>query len=606
MTEFHEEDYSQEFDLGIWKKLIKYMKPHKREILILVLVMVGVAAIDAIFPYMNKYAINNYILKETTSGLGGFAAIYALLAVVQAINVWAFIAFAGKLETGLGYDIRKDGFERLQELTFSYYDKTAVGWLMARMTSDIRKLGQIISWGIVDGVWGIPMMIFMMIMMFINNFKLTLITIAVVPFLMIISFYFQKRILKASRKVRKINSKITGSFNEGITGAKTTKTLVREEKNLEEFSGITADMKQSSIRAAILSSMYLPIVLTVASIGTALALTIGGRAVYLKIIDYGTLVLFLSYTIHFFEPIFHLARIFAQFQSAQASAERTMSLIETEPEIQDSPDVIKKYGDNLNPIRENWPEIKGAINFKNVSFYYTEEEQILKNFNLSVKPGETIALVGETGSGKSTIVNLLCRFYEPVSGEIRIDGVDYRQRSQLWLHENIGYVLQTPHLFSGTIRENIRYGKLQADEDDIIAAAKLVNAHGFISRLEKGYDTEVGEGGGLLSTGQKQLISFARAVISNPVIFVLDEATSSIDTEMEQIIQQAINNILKGRTNFIIAHRLSTIRSADRILVIRDGKIIEEGNHKQLLEQHGYYYNLYTHQFMEEKQREIS
>ncbi|MFW5991682.1 MAG: ABC transporter transmembrane domain-containing protein, partial [Halanaerobiaceae bacterium] len=304
MSEFREEDYSREFDPGLWKKLIKYMKPHKRRILTLMVVMVGVAAIDAILPYMNKYAINNFILEETTSGLGGFAAVYGLLAVVQAINIWIFISLAGRLETGLGYDIRDDGFKKLQELSFSYYDKKAVGWLMARMTSDIRKLGQIISWGIVDSVWGIPMMGFMMIMMFINNYKLALITIAVLPFMMVISFYFQKKILKASRRVRKINSKITGSFNEGISGAKTTKTLVREEKNLEEFSRLTGDMKKSSIRAAILSSLYLPIVLTVASIGTAMALTMGGRAVYLRVIDYGTLVLFLSYTIHFFEPIF--------------------------------------------------------------------------------------------------------------------------------------------------------------------------------------------------------------------------------------------------------------------------------------------------------------
>lgn len=603
MTEFKEEVYSKEFNLKLWKKLYKYLIPHKKVLLILALVMIAVGAIDAVFPVMNKYAVDNFIVKGRLNGLSVFACTYGGLVLIQGLNVWLLIAFAGKLETWLAYDIRKAGFEKLQQLSFSYYDQKAVGWLMSRMTSDVKKIGQIISWGFVDSIWGLTMMFFMMILMFIYNYKLALVTLAVLPILVVVSVYFQKKILAAYRKVRKINSRITGAFNEGISGARTTKTLVREDKNLLEFSSLTKEMKRSSIKAAIFSSLYLPIVLTLASVGTALALYAGGRAVFLQEIEYGTLVLFLSYTTLFFEPVFQLARVFAELQYAQASAERVLSMIETEPEIKDSKDVIAEFGDNFNPIRENWPEIKGEISFNNISFYYTAEEKVLENFNLKVNTGETIALVGQTGSGKSTIVNILCRFYEPVSGEVLIDGIDYRQRSQLWLHENIGYVLQTPHLFSGTIRENICYGKLDASDEEIIAAAKLVNAHQFIKKLAKGYDTEVGEGGGLLSTGQKQLISFARAVIANPRIFVLDEATSSIDTEMEQIIQEAIKNVLKGRTNFIIAHRLSTIRAADRILVIKKGKTIEEGSHKELMEKEGYYYNLYTNQFLKENQQ---
>jgi ATP-binding cassette subfamily B protein len=600
LTEFKEEDYNKDFDFGLWKKLLYYLKPLKKEVLILATVMMGVGGIDAIFPLMTKYAIDKFVVNNNISALLRFSLLYGVLIIVQAINVWLLINYAGKIETTMTYNIRKAGFKRLQELSFSYYDKTAVGWLMARMTSDVKRLGEVLSWGFVDSVWGITMMITTMVIMLFLNWKLALITLSVVPILAVISLYFQKKILKLYRKVRKINSKITGAFNEGIMGAKTTKTLVREEDNLREFEEKTTKMRESSVKAAIFSALYLPVVLTLGSIGTSFALVFGGRDVLLTTISYGTLVAFISYTVHFFEPISQLARVFAELQSAQASAERTLSMIETKPDIQDSQEVIEIYGDTFTPKRENWSEIKGDISFKNVSFAYEDGEQILEDFNLEIKAGETIALVGETGSGKSTIVNLACRFYEPTAGEILIDGVDYKKRSKLWLHSNIGYVLQTPHLFSGTIKDNIRYGNLEASDLDIIKAAKLVNAHQFIKKLEQGYDTKIGEGGGSLSTGEKQLISFARAVLADPRIFVLDEATSSIDTEMEQIIQQAIDKLLKGRTNFIIAHRLSTIRSADRILVLRDGEIIESGNHQELLRSKGYYYKLYTNQFMKE------
>ena len=600
MNYFDEQDYDKRFDWELWKNLFQYVKPYKKLLIILGVVMIGVAGIDAIFPLMNKYAIDNFVVPETVEGLPRFGVIYGILVIVQSLNVGLFIGLAGKVEMGICYDIRKFGFKRLQELSLSYYDKKAVGWLMARMTSDIRKLGQTIAWGMVDMVWGLSMMVAIMGIMFTLNFKLALITLSVIPILIVLSLFFQKKILKAYRNVRKINSKITGSFNEGIMGARTTKTLVREEKNLDEFDQLTGRMKRSSVRAAIFSALFLPIVLTLSSIGTGLALWAGGSGVVAGTITYGTLVAFLSYTVRFFEPVREMARVFAELQSAQASAERVLSMINTEPEIQDVEEIIKIYGDQFKPRQENWPEIDGEIIFDDVSFSYKEGERVLENFDLQIDPGETVALVGETGSGKSTIVNLACRFYEPTGGNIMIDGVDYRERSQLWLQSNIGYVLQSPHLFSGTIKENIEYGKLGASEMEIINAAKLVNAHQFITKQPDGYDTEVGESGDTLSTGEKQLISFARAVLADPRIFVLDEATSSIDTEMEQIIQQAIDQLLEGRTNIIIAHRLSTIRSADRIICLRDGKIIEMGTHRQLLAQKGYYYSLYTTQFRQE------
>lgn len=605
MSIHEEEEYKKRFDWGLWKRLLRFLKPYKKHLTILGIVVILLAGIDTVFPLLTKYAVDNFIVPKSLDGLWGFCFIYAVLIIIQAVVVWLFIAVAGKVDMGLCYDIRKKGFQRLQELSFTYYDRTQVGWLMARMTSDISRLGDTIAWGLVDMIWGFTMMIAITGVMFYLNWRLALIALTVVPVLVIISLFFQKKILRSYRLVRKTNSRITGAFNEGIMGAKTTKTLVREKENLREFQVITDEMFGSSVRAAILSSLYLPAVLTLGSIGTALVLWFGGEGVLSNAITYGTLLAFISYTVQFFEPVRELARIFAELQLAQASAERTLSMIETEPDIKDSPEIIKKYGDMFEPKKEDWPEVKGDISFLNVSFAYKNGEKVLENFNLNVKAGETIALVGETGSGKSTIVNLACRFYEPAKGKILIDGVDYRKRSLLWLHSNLGYVLQTPHLFSGTIEENVRYGRLNAKDDEIENAAKLVNAHNFIIGLENGYQTEVGEGGGRLSTGEKQLISFARAILANPRIFVLDEATSSIDTETERVIQKAIETMLRGRTSFIIAHRLSTIRSADRIMVIREGKITEEGNHHELINEKGYYYRLYTNQFMEEQETRL-
>ncbi len=601
MSEIREQDYNEGFNIELWKKLMGFAKPYRKNMVIIGAMMIILAIIEVTFPIMTKYAIDNFVIPQRLEGLSIFALLYILLVILQSFVVWIFIAEAGKVDTGICYHIRKTGFQKLQELSFSYFDKTHIGWIMARMVSDTKRLGDTISWGIVDLVWGSTVMLVISVVMIRMNWRLALIVLTVVPVLAIVSIYFQRKILSAFRKVRKTNSRITGAFNEGIMGAKTSKTLVREEKNLEEFVEITGEMYSSSVRAAVFSSLYLPVVITLGSIGTGLALWRGGEGVITGTLTYGTLVAFISFTIQFFQPVRELARIFAEFQSAQASAERIISMIEREPDIKDIPQITSIYGDSFKPLKENWTEIKGDITFKNVSFAYKDGEKVLNGFNIHIKAGETIALVGETGSGKSTIVNLACRFYEPTKGEVLIDGVDYRKRSLLWLHSNLGYVLQSPHLFSGTIKENIKYGRLNARDEEIVRAAKLVNAHGFIMKLRDGYDSEVGEGGSRLSTGEKQLISFARAILANPKIFVLDEATSSVDTETEQLIQGAIGQVLEGRTSFIIAHRLSTIRLADRILVISKGQVIEEGNHYQLIKEKGHYYRLYTNQFMDEQ-----
>jgi ABC-type multidrug transport system, ATPase and permease components len=602
MDVFQEQEYKKNFDFNLWKKVIKHLRPFAKQFLKLAIVMVLVGIVEATFPLLTRYAIDNFIMKKTYIGIEKFALVFFLLVLFQMNNVRQLVTLAGRIDMGLCYELREKGFKRLQELTLAYFDRTPAGWIVARVMSDIQRLGDTLAWGCTDMVWGFAMMLAISIYMLILNWKLALIVMVVMPFLFVISMKFQKKILEAYRRVRKINSKITGSFNEGIMGAKTSKILNTEERNLGDFKLQTGEMYSSSVMAAVYSSIYMPIVMTLGSIGTALAIWAGGGDVVFQAVSYGTFVAFISYTVQFFEPVREFARVLAELIAAQASAERIISLLETEPEICDRADIIERFGDLFSARTENWPPIKGDISFRNVSFNYKEGEDVLSDFNIDIKAGETIALVGETGSGKSTIVNLACRFYEPSSGEILIDGVDYRERSQLWLQASLGYVLQTPHLFSGSIKENIRYGKLEATDEQVMEAAKLVNAHDFIMELENGYDTEAGEGGNRLSTGQKQLISLARAIIADPRIFVLDEATSSVDTETEHIIQIAIQKLLKGRTSFIIAHRLSTIRAADRILVIHEGKLTEEGNHNKLLKQKGYYYRLYTNQFMEEKE----
>jgi ATP-binding cassette subfamily B protein len=600
MSIYQEEEYQKRFDFSLWKKLFRYFKAYKKELGTLVAVMIIVGAIDTAFPLITRYAIDRFIVPGTLEGIWPFALLFLGLIIVQGFNIFLLIATAGRIDMVICYDIRRDGFKRLQELSFSYFDRTPVGWLVARMTSDVGKLGDVIAWGLVDLIWGTTMMVGITAVMFVLDWRLALIVYTVIPVLVVASGLFQKIILKAVRQIRKVNSKITGAFNEGILGARTTKTLVREPENLREFKLDTASMYRSSVRAAVYSSIYLPLVLVLGSIGTALVLWYGGNRVLSATMTYGTLVAFISYTVQFFEPIRELARIFSELQSAQASGERILSLVDRKPEIQDSREVLEKYGSMDKKGRDRWPKIKGNIEFRNVSFAYKDGEAVLKDFNLKVSAGEKIALVGETGAGKSTIVNLACRFYEPVKGEIYIDGVEYRRRPLLWLHANLGYVLQAPHLFSGTLMENIRYGRLEATDEEVIDASKLVRAHDFIMRFKKGYDTQVGEGGGRISIGEKQLISFARAILASPSIFVLDEATSSVDTETEKVIQDAISTVLHGRTSFIIAHRLSTIRSADRILVVQQGGIIEEGNHQELMGKKGHYYSMYTKQFMEE------
>ena len=604
---FEEKDFSKDgFNLSTWKKIAILFKPQYKNFLILIGLQILIAFSDVLFPFLNSTAIDTFASNHGSDQLlYGFIILYVVAILLVGLLNYVYFHYSGKVEMGFGYDLRKKCFDKLQSLSFAYFDTTPTGWLMARMTSDIARLAEVIAWSMLDLAWGFPVMVFSTLIMLNANPLLTLLVWIVVPFLAILSYWFQKMMLAAYRHVRKANSKITNDFNEGINGAKTTKTLVLEDHNLSEFKEDTAEMRRVSVRAAKLGGTFRPLVYFVSSLALALIIWFGADLGSKGIVSFGTLMLFIQYAQQFYEPIRSISAIMSEFQMAQASAERIIYLLESEPSIVDSDDVIDRYGTVFEPKKENYEPIKGDVEFKHVDFSYLPDEPILTDFNLKIHSGQTIALVGETGSGKSTIVNLICRFYEPINGELLIDGVDYRNRSIGWLHSNLGYVLQAPHLFSGTIKENVRFGKLDASDEEIIDACKLVNAHDFIMKFDDGYDTQVGEGGSRLSTGQKQLISFARAVLAKPAIFVLDEATSSIDTETEQIIQYAIENIMKDRTSFVVAHRLSTIVNADRILVIRKGKIVEDGTHGELMRLHGYYYRLYTNQFNESIQAAI-
>lgn len=589
--EFEEEEFTTQFNGQTIKRIAKQIQPHWRWVLGFVLLVILVSVLDAVFTYFSKLVIDQGIVAGDRDRLVELMEWYAGLILVQAAAVFGFIYLTGILGERVQYELRRQMFEHLQQLSFTYFGKTPVGWIMSRVTSDSERVSQLVTWGLLDVTWGTINLTTTLIFMFIINWKLALVVLAILPVLLIIAVQFKKRIIVEFRRARKENSRLTGVFNEGITGVRVTKALVREKQNLEEFDGVASDLYRASYRAAWLSALFLPAVQIVGAMAVGAVIWYGGWQVQVGAMTIGGIQAFISYLAFMLFPIQDLARVYAEMQHAVASAERIFSLIDARPDIVNRPDATDPG------------TIRAEIRFDRVSFAYEEGPPVLADFNLTIRQGETIALVGPTGGGKSTIVNLLCRFYEPSSGVIRIGGRDYTGLTQHAIQSRIGMVLQTPHLFSGTIRENIRYGRLEASDDEIETAARLAHAHDFIVTLEKGYDTEVGEGGNLLSVGQKQLISLARAVLADPDIFIMDEATSSVDTVTEDLIQRGMTTLMRGRTSVIIAHRLSTIKKADRILVIQNGRIAEMGSHAELIRARGHYYSLYTRQFRQEAEK---
>ncbi len=608
----HEEEYRKQFSLDTWKTLARHGRPYLRDFVGLAISAVLLAASEGLFTMLLKYTIDVVRSGRPGEALLPLAATYLAVSLVFALSVMAFIRQAGRISTGVAHDIRSKAFGHLQDLSFSFYDRRPAGWLVARLTSDCDRISRTIAWGSLDIIWGSCMVVGLSVIMLVYDWKLGLLVLTIMPPLVLVSAFFQKRILTASRAVRKHNSTITAGYNECIMGVRTTKVLVREAQNLREFEDKTGKMYEHSVLNAILTSTYLPIVLVLGSIGSGIALWVGGsRAVAAAeagaSVEIGTLILFISCAGMLIWPILEMARVFSELQGTQAAAERVFGLIETEPDVRDTPEALAalaRYRD-LAPVEGTAPDGHDEriehIEFRNVSFEYVGGPTVLGDFSLTVRAGQTVALVGPTGGGKTTVVSLLCRFYEPTAGEILINGVEYRKRSLAWLQGNLGIVLQQPHLFNDTVAENIRYGRLDATDDEVADAAGKVHAHDFISEMADAYQTSVGEGGSTLSTGQKQLVSLARAVLADPQIFVMDEATSSVDTETEGLIQDGLAGVLAGRISFIIAHRLSTIRSADMILVIDGGRIVEQGTHASLIADRGRYYELYTNQFAEER-----
>jgi ATP-binding cassette subfamily B protein len=592
-VDWTEEDFEAKVDLRLWKKLLAYTLHYRGTAIAFMFVAFGLAGSDLCFPILTGKLIADVQAHGRDANLVGFAWILAGLTASLCFSIWGFIACGGKIRTHVCHDIRRDAFEQLQQLSFSFYDTKPVGWLMARLTSDCQRLSNILAWGVMDFIWGSALMVGISVVMLIYNWRLALAVLAVVPVLFGVSLFFRRKILRTSRIVRRTNSRITAAYNEGIVGVKTTKVFVREGENLSDFDRLIDEMRGQSVRNSVLSAVYLPIVLTLGSVAIAMALVIGGHQALAGGANVGEVVMFLYYAVWFFAPAQEMSAWFAEMQMAHASAERVLSLVDAVPEIRDSPQVAARLREHGN---DGYADRIGRIEFENVGFRYRNGPQIIEGFSLAVEPGETIALVGATGGGKSTLVNLLGRFYEPTEGRILLDGVDYRERSLRWFQSTLGIVLQQPHLFSRTIAENIRYGRLDTTQEEVEAAAELAGAHSFIAALPKGYETEVGEGGNQLSLGQKQLISIARAILKRPRLLIMDEATSSVDTETEQLIQRALLELLGGQTSFVIAHRLSTIRAADRILVIEKGKITEQGTHAALIKRRGHYHDLYAEQ----------
>lgn len=584
-------------------RLLPFLKKYRMRFVGMIVFGLCGSAVDILIPLLQRYALDHFVAQNTLDTLVWFILLYIAAVVFAGLVNYIAFSLAFRTEVNVNRDLRNAAFKHLQTLSFSYFNQNSVGYIHARVMSDTSRIGSLVSWTMVDGVWQASYFIGAIVVMFAVNAKLAALVVVIVPLIVVLFSIFQKLLIRANREVRELNSHITGDFNEGITGAKTIKTLVIEDDMGEKFVEDTKKMRSKSVHAARLRGLFAATMNLASSVALAVVLWRGG---YIAASEVGTFSMFMSYAQGMMEPVRWIIDAISDLITTQVNIERLTNLLAVRSDVTDSDEVVSVYGDVFEPKRENWEKMQGDIEFDDVSFKYPDgDEYILEHFNLKIPHGSNIAIVGQTGAGKSTLVNLVCRFYEPTSGRVLIDGKDARERSQLWLHSSIGYVLQTPHLFSGTVRENLLYGNPNATDEDIMKALRLVSAEGVVEKLEKGLDSDVGEGGDMLSTGEKQLLSFVRAILADPAILVLDEATASVDTLTEKKIQSAISEIIKGRTTLMIAHRLSTVRDVDLILVVRDGKIIEQGTHAELLAMRGYYRELYTRQYEEEAAQSI-
>ena len=584
-------------------KILPYLNHVRGQILMMVTLAIISSCVDITIPQFQRYALDTFVGQSSMATIVPFVMAYIAMILLAAVVNYISCSQATIVEMKVNRELRQVGFRHLQTLSFSYFNQNSVGYIHARLMSDTGRIGGLVSWWLIDCTWRISYLVGAVFVMLRMNAKLALMVLTTVPLLILLFAIFQKRLEGVNHEVREINSRITGNFNEGIMGAKTIKSLSIEDKMELQFTEETEHMRNRAIRASRLRGLFAGTMNFASSAALAIVLWKGG---YIALEEIGTFSVFMSYAQGMMEPLRWLVDIVSDLITTQVNIERFTDLLAVQSDVIDTPEVVEKYGDCFEPKKENWEPIKGDIEFRDVTFRYPDgEETVLEHFSLRIPFGSHIAIVGETGAGKSTLVNLVCRFYEPTSGQLLIDGRDARERSQLWLHSAIGYVLQTPHLFSGTVRENLMMGNPHATEEQIREAIRMVSADEVIAHLEKGLDTDVGEGGDLLSTGEKQLISFARAILADPRILILDEATASVDTMTEAKIQTAMELVTKGRTTLMIAHRLSTVRNADLILVVKNGRIVEQGTHTELLTKKGYYHELYTRQYQDEATAKI-
>lgn len=605
---YQDDERSGAIDIKLWWDFLRHLKRHRSWAILMAFSGLMLALVESVEPALIGWLIDEAINHGVTNKLLLLGLALVVTMIFFAFTVWLFILAAGRLATGVAHDLREGCFERLQQLPFSFFDVRPTGWLVSRLTSDCAKVSDRMPWVLLDLFWGAAMLVGIVTAMMLIDFKLALWTMMIIPPLVIATWVFKRRMLVSSREMRRTNSAITASFSESIAGQRTTKSLAREELNLTEFDGLAESMHGHSMRNSLQAAVYLPLVSILGAIGVGIALWQGGIRIEESTgLSIGMLIAFMQYAALFSMPIQELAARLADLQSAQAAAERVQGLLDEVPAIRDLPEVRAKIEEQaLAPDPTLAPDggdlLIESLEYRDISFHYKPEESVLDGFNLRIERGQTFALVGPTGGGKTTIANLAARFYEPNDGNILVNGIDYRERSLAWWQSQFGIVQQTPHLFSGSITENIRYGRLAATAEEVEEAARRAGAHTFITAMDGGYGHDVGEGGERLSTGQRQLVSLARALLADPQIFIMDEATSSIDTETETLIQGAIDEILRGRIAFVIAHRLSTIRNASRILFIEGGRIIESGSHDQLMRTGQRYAELYFGQFMSDEE----
>ncbi len=573
------------YDGRLVRRLLQQAAPYKVKLFTAIGLMAISALLGSAGPWIIGKAIDDGIRLASLTTLRLWTVVFIVAMVGEWLTNRGRIALMAFVGTKIVADLRSGLFHHLHRLSLNFYNNYSIGRLMSRLLSDVDVMQDFVSWSLTGLARSVFTLLGITIAMVVMNWQLALVTFAVLPLMVILTNYWRNRVRDAYRATRQRLSLINGYLNESITGIRVTKSFTREAKNFEHFDDLNASYFDANVEAARLTAIFFPGVDFMGALATALVVGVGGYLVLGDALTAGTLVAFVLYVERFFDPIRELAQRYNTFQSTMAASERIFRLMDTEPDLMDRPDAY------------DLPPVEGYVEFEDVSFGYNDSEPVLQKVTLRARPGQRIALVGETGAGKSTIIRLVARFFDINGGALKIDGHDVRNVTRASLRSQLGIVLQDTFLFSGTIMDNIRYGRLNASDEEVIEAAKAVGADDFIRRLPEGYNTEVGENGVNLSVGQRQILSFARALLAEPRILILDEATSSVDTATEKLIQQGLDRLMEGRTSFVIAHRLSTIVNADQIVVLDHGRIVERGTHEELLQAKGRYYNLYTMQW---------